>query len=372
MCQNHDKLLLDLLSLPTTSFAEGAVIDYVHDFCRQRPSLRWSQDAGGNVIVRHGPKCRRPLVLAAHMDHPGCVVECMTGRRSLRARWYGGVKTEYFKNARLRFFSEGRWVRGRVAQVFLEPDDGKGREYRRVQEIAVEVNSPVVPGSVGMWDLPDPQIRGSRVYARGCDDVAGVAAILAAMDVVAREHPARPLCALLTRAEEVGFAGAFAACRCGSIPPGAIVVAIECSSAITGVTMGGGPILRVGDFSTVFTPAATQWCRTVARDLLADEPDFAFQRKLMDGGSCESTVYCEFGCDASGVCIALGNYHNMDTARERIASEYIHLGDWHNMVRWFVAMAATDRKYDGKQADLRKRLSKLENQYRKQLRRTVR
>jgi hypothetical protein len=48
----------------------------------------------------------------------------------------------------------------------------------------------------------------------------------------------------------------------------------------------------------------------------------------MDGGTCESSAYCQRGYDATGICIALGNYHNMNVRRKRIGPEYVDLRLW--------------------------------------------
>ena len=106
-----------------------------------------------------------------------------------------------------------------------------------------------------------------------------------------------------------------------------LVVGVECSQAIAGVTLGAGPILRVGDKATVFTPAATAYCQVVAEQLAAQDKSFTFQRKLMDGGTCESTAYCHYGYNATGICLPLGNYHNMDEARGRLGPEFLDVRD---------------------------------------------
>ncbi|HQE29581.1 MAG TPA: hypothetical protein PL151_17630, partial [Phycisphaerae bacterium] len=89
------------------------------------------------------------------------------------------------------------------------------------------------------------------------------------------------------------------------------------------------------------------------------------------GGTCESTVYYAEGYDATGLCLALGNYHNMDTQRERIAAESIHLDDYRGLVRWFIALATTRRPYDASRGVLEAMIARLERVQAPQLRRTV-
>ncbi|MHC4089718.1 MAG: M20/M25/M40 family metallo-hydrolase [Planctomycetota bacterium] len=370
----HRRILLEMLSLPTAPFAEGAVVAYLERFCRGRDGLAVSRDGAGNVLVhlrrrrsgagRH--RLARPVCLTAHLDHPGFVAERMTGENRLRAVWRGGVRAEYFVGARVRFHAQGRWIRGKVRSI-TQCREGK---VKRVNGAVIEVARPVPPGAPGMWDFPDASIRGNRVRARGCDDMAGAAAMVCCIEEVVRRRLGAEAYFLFTRAEEVGFAGALAASRLKTIPARCCVVAVENSSELPSARIGDGPILRVGDKASVFHPAATAHCAAAAADLAARDAEFVYQRKLMDGGTCESSAYCQFGYEATGLCLALGNYHNMDLRRKRLAPEYIDLRDFGNLVKWFVELARSQRRYADSEADLRQRLAKLDAKYRRLLRQT--
>ena len=78
----------------------------------------------------------------------------------------------------------------------------------------------------------------------------------------------------------------------------------------------------------------------------------------MPGGTCEATVYDIYGFTAASICVALGNYHNMDTARGRIGPEYIDLADWRNMVKLFVQVAKNGHAYEEGHAELKARVEK--------------
>jgi len=59
--------------------------------------LAFQRDRFGNVIVRLGSAAAgRPLVLAAHMDHPGFEIVRPLGSRRWVARFNGGVPDDYF------------------------------------------------------------------------------------------------------------------------------------------------------------------------------------------------------------------------------------------------------------------------------------
>ena len=362
MHANHRRILTDVLSLPTAPFAEHAVSDHVRKFCTRRAALSLTEDRAGNLLVRYRRgrgTVKHPVCLTAHLDHPGFVAERMTSPTTLHARWRGGVRRNYFVGTGVRFRVDGRWVRGVVKSVRVHRRGGDAR----VETARVTVRSPVPEGAVGMWDLSGPRIGRRFICAGGCDDLAGVAGMLCCIDALCRRRSPGEGFFLFTRAEEVGFIGALAACRLRTIPARCIVVAVETSSELPSARIGDGPVLRVGDRLSIFTPSATAFCRTVADALAKRDKAFAYQRKLMDGGTCESSAYCDFGHRATGVCLALGNYHNMDLRRRRIALEYVSTRDFENLVKWFIALVRCGKPYADHDADFRARLRALEEEF---------
>ncbi|MFQ5423481.1 MAG: hypothetical protein ACE5F9_05810 [Phycisphaerae bacterium] len=386
MNKRNLKVLCDVVNLPTAPFVEDGVVEYVRRFVAARPALRLKADRFGNLLVTYTPRPRtarraksqgRPVLFAAHMDHPGFCATQMIDARHVRADFRGWVRASFFPGEKVRFYSDGRWVSGRIEKVIRQRPARGGAKRAAASArsfgadappaaVVARVGGPVAPGSPGMWALPDATVRGHRLRARMCDDTAGLVGILCMMDAICR-RPIRSTChAFFTRAEEVGFAGALAAVADRTVPKKTIVVAVECSKAIAGVALGAGPVLRVGDKATVFTPAATAYCQVVADTLARRDRAFCFQRKLMDGGTCESTAYCHYGYEATGLCLPLVNYHNMDEARGRIAPEIIDVRDFDNLVKWFVALADSPRTvpYDGRHPGLDERLGALLKRHR--------
>lgn len=356
------RILTDLLSLPTAPFAEEHIIAHVRSFCAARRVRDIRQDGAGNLLIhvtRGTKRALRPVCITSHMDHPGFLANEMTGRRELRASWHGGVPPEYFPGARVRFFEGGKWVRGRVVDFSMATRAGR----ERVDTATIRVATVVSPGAIGMWDFGDPVIRGSRIHARACDDLVGVGAMLCCIDELASRRSGCDAYFLFTRAEEVGFIGAIAAGRLGTIPRKCVVVAMEASSERKDAKMGDGPILRVGDRATCFTPEATAHCYSIARRLAQEDSGFQYQRKLMDGGTCESSAYCTLGYEATGLCVALGNYHNVDSEKRQLAPEYVDLIDVDNVVKWFVELADVGNPYSGRDELMRSQLKDLEKTY---------
>ncbi len=328
----------ETLSRPTAPYREGAVIEWVRRFVAGRRHLVLHEDPDGNLFVRRRgvARSRTPLVLAAHLDHPGFrVLRSRRGRSGVQieALFLGGVRPEFFPGAGARFFAGQRQIRARVLRT--QPDRRSGE-----QRVTLRAREPVPAGAFGMWDLPafrHARRQPDRLETRAADDLAGVAACLALLDAVERIDPARRVdgVGLFTRAEEVGFVGALAVARGRRLPPGARIVAIEASKALPDAPQGAGPILRVGDRTSIFDDALTRWIARVGARLAGPRGrGFRWQRRLMDGGTCESTAYQLYGYRCAAMCLPLGNYHNM-APNGRIALESIRLSDLVGLVRFF-------------------------------------
>lgn len=331
---NLPKTLRDLLALPTATYLENAVYDRLEAACRRLGGVTWRYDRYGNLLAhyRRGSRSTPPLAFVAHTDHPGFVALEMTARRRLRAAFRGGVRIEYFPGARVRFWIDGRWTRGRVRAVTQKTATKDARFPARPEEVSIDLPRAVPPNAIGMWDLPEPTLRNGMIVARDCDDIAGVAALVTLLQRLSKKRADADVYCLFTRAEEIGFIGAIGAARARTIPQDVPVFSIETSRALPHAPLGAGPIVRVGDRSTVFTPPVTAFCVRVAQQLAERRKSFAFQRQLMDGGTCEAHAFLAYGYRASGICLALGNYHNMDTRRQKIGSEYVSLADWRRLV----------------------------------------
>ena len=346
-------LMRMFVSLPTASFREEHVVAALRRFAEER-DLVFREVAGGNVLIEYRSGTgRRPLVLGAHMDHPGFLVETAKGRR-LALAFRGGIAATYGKGERLHVYgADGAW-RGTatitVVQASKAPSPG-----RLVGATATLDAGIAEAGDFALWDVDVCRIRGQLVYARQCDDLAGVVSILAALDRMVVSGAPGHVIGLFTRAEEVGLIGAAAVAKAGVLPKDALVVAVECSSMAGGrAEQGAGPIIRVGDVQHIFSPRVTMWMTQVARELAAEDPKFRYQRKLMDGGTTEATAYDLMGYETGAACMALGNYHNAGPTG-RVEPETVHLGDVEGLARLFERMARDTRRVDAVESDARKR-----------------
>lgn len=329
----------ELTRLPTAPGLEHAVVDWVRRWASRRDDLRLQTDSGGNLYLRQkGRRGKAPVMAVAHMDHPAFV---LTGVRGLEAgyEFRGGVREEYFARAAVELpASPGR--NGRV----VEHDPATGRGTIRFS------HGDPSPGDIARWKLPRLSTDPGLFQAPACDDLAGVAAALAALDRARSLPGLRHFSVLLTRAEELGFVGAIHAAKSGDIPSEARLLSIEASPASAHAPLGDGPVIRVGDASTVFDP---EWTNLISRSAARNR--VAHQRKLMSGGSCEATAFGVFGYRATGLCLPLRNYHNMGNldrveqgrGRPRLAPEVIARSDFHGLVDLLLdAAIAVDGRSD--------------------------
>ena len=337
----------------------------------------------------------------AHLDHPAFVVETVESPTVVSTTFRGGVLTPYFTDAAVALRrADGSSAPGRV----IDTTPGKEPD-RPLRTATIELDQPtdVAPGDVLTWDLEASTIADGLLCAPVCDDLASLVAALCAVDELttpgnATDPPTSNVRLLFTRGEEVGFVGAIAACKLETIPLGARIIALETSRSYADSPLGDGPIVRVGDRLSVFSPALTAAVVRIAHrlagaperlvgqptdtkkktestpDAPAPMPGFRFQRKLMPGGACEATAFGAYGFEATCVCLPLRNYHNMGDldavepdakagtyiGAAPVAPEIISIDDFHNLVALLIACG----RHLGAVEPLKDRLDKLYDQRR--------
>jgi endoglucanase len=361
----HEAWLAEVTSIPSAAGREHRVAAYLDRFFAQRAKWTTSRDAAGNMTAqRRAGGAGRPIYITAHLDHPAFVVERVLAPSTLQLSFRGGVMDEYFTNARVVAHDarDGRHHGRLTGQVPDQPGPFKHYEC----ELSAPTDALTV-GDVAVWDVGPPTIRDNQMHTLACDDLSTVASMMAMVDVldaaseVSAGDPRQDVRLLFTRAEEIGFIGAIAAVREGTMPKDARVIALENSRSFADSPIHAGPIVRVGDRMSVFSPTLTDAIAKRAEEIaggpstvtaaqkLGELPKWKWQRKLMAGGACEASVYFNAGYEATCVCLPLGNYHNMadlasvqagtNTAPPTIAPEFIGLDDFHALVDLLVACA---------------------------------
>jgi putative aminopeptidase FrvX len=345
-----------LMRCPAAPYHEDAVRAEVERICSEQ-DLACKRDDFGNVLVEFRTVSKgRALVLAAHMDHPGFEIIRPLSPQRWRVRFLGGVPDSYFRQGIPVRLMPG----GELATL--------GKRIGREKDFEVHARrKPRLAPRFAVWELTDFEVRKRQIHARACDDLGGVAAILAALIELKRRRARVNVIGVISRAEEVGFQGALTVAASRQLPKDSLVVSLETSRELPPVKMGQGVIIRVGDRTSTFDSAATRFLTEVAADLARRRKSFRFQRALMYGGTCEATAYQEFGFETAALCVALGNYHNCD-GRNRIAAEYINIEDATGMVELLAAAASEMRNYGRLVSKLPERLNKLLRDARKKLR----
>ena len=343
---------------PATPYHEHAVRDEVQRICEEH-ALKFEVDRYGNLLVRlHTTKNQRPFVMAAHMDHPGFEVISGKSHSKPLVRFQGGVPDAYF-HAGINI----RLMPGAIPAK-LGKRVGKDRTFE------IQISKPLeTPIAFAVWELIDFQAT-DLIVGRACDDLIGVASILATIIELKKSRVRVNVIGVISRAEEIGFRGVLALTNTKLLPRNALVISLETSRELPGVKMGEGVILRVGDKTSIFNSDAMRFLTEIATALTTRRKNFKFQRGLMAGGTCEATAFQEFGYQTGAVCIALGNYHNC-ASNHKIATEYVSVADACGMVDLLVAAAKQMPNFKTLVNKLPKRLGQMRREAEIRLRRTA-
>lgn len=388
MQENLKPLLFKLLSQPTAPFREQHVIALASAVLDEA-GVPFFADPAGNIVVGASSKtdtlrllreqAKEPVrVFIAHMDHPGFHGVRWIKPSVLRVQWHGGSPTRHLQGS----------------SVWLADDNGfEGVGVMRNARLkkhgwsidTAEVHLPHAPLSprpqakslYGGFSFRKPVWKsGSRLYTRAADDLAGVFCILAtALNLFGkRKGKTRPpFLGLLTRAEEVGFVGALAHFELGWLQQARrplVCVSLEASRTLPGARVGKGPIVRLGDRRTPFDAAYLQVLTQLADEVLPGQ----YQRRIMDGGSCEGSAATAYGFPAIAMAVPLGNYHNQGLeggadcrGAHGPAPEFVHLDDIEGQYKLCVALMRKGLPWHDPWQGVRKKLQKNLRDYRAML-----
>lgn len=393
---NWMAILKTLCDLPTAPLREEHVLAWVEQYVATLSpagQLSCTYDRAGNLRVDHiagadsAVPAARHLVFESHADHPGFLTGQMINRGQglLRAEFAGGVKPSFFAGAGVRLFHpDGRnpWCFAVIDRPPLRPADSDTLDcVLRLKHPGIDVS----PGTIGMWDLPDAALTGDLFTARACDDLAGVAAMICMLHEVCRRRIYQSFTLLFTRGEEIGFLGAIAAIQAETLATAqkrkqCCIIGLEASRALPQAAMGLGPVVRVGDRTSIFHSALTRFVKLAADDLIDALPGFRYQRALMDGGTCNSTVFDAAGFEAAGLTLPLANYHNMlsdehacsyaemaPRTGDKIGSEAIGPDDFAHLVELMVHVVEKFSHYTGDHRGLQEQLEKRLTRYAEKL-----
>jgi putative aminopeptidase FrvX len=375
----HEQWLRELTMVPTAAGREQRVIAWVKQWVDARSNLKLREDKAGNLLItrkKSAAKAKaaaKPVFITAHLDHPAFVVREVRDDETIELEFRGGVNDRYFENAPIEIIDS----RDQAHDAVITQLDSAAKPFKRVLARANNAaGNAIHAGDVARWKFEKslPHVDAGNIYTHACDDLAAVAAALATLDELRTHKKADHVGVLLTRAEEVGFIGAIAACKHKSVPKSARLICLENSRSFAESPIGGGPIVRVGDRMSVFEPNLTNQISLLMMEHQKSHPDFKWQRKLMPGGTCEATTFTTFGYQSTCICLPLGNYHNMSDIDEvsngrrpaKVAPEFISLDDFHGMIE--LLMITATQLDSAKLPSLEQRMNALYKEHAKVLR----
>ena len=344
-------VLAGLATNPAAPFHEWAVARHLLGWLATMDGVDYRRDEFGNIIARYTspaiaalPESERepPIAFVAHMDHPGYEIvrpadapDAEPGGKTYIAQALGGVPVASMTKPTPAFVM---MPDGERIPAEIQPLDADSSENGGERQVKVRVESDAelgLPAPV-VFDLPDffieGGIDGDTIRMRAADDLAGCAAILCALERIIADGGDSDFYAVFTRGEEGGLFGARLLAEAGTLPENTLVVSVETSSIIPGVTQGEGIVIRTGDRVYTFDSDAEQVFIVAADSLRARDSEFKAQRQLMSGGGCEATAFAVFGYKVTGLAFPLGNWHNATTTIPDpdggVDSEYISLTDY--------------------------------------------
>lgn len=317
-------ILKRILKQPTAPFHEYHVRGEIEALLKDCPNVKLRRDKFGNLLAtyKHGRHSSRPTwVLGAHMDHPA--------------------------------FVRGPGKNGKDPWQFL------GGLQKADVERGVKRGLRKVKGQIAHWNFP-LKITKDRIEATACDDLVGCAVIVATFRALAQLKLQANVYAVFTRAEEVGFLGAWHVGQTWPFPKDAVFLSLETSRPVNGAVLGGGPVIRVGDRLSVFDNEAISILMQTAK-----EQAIRVQRCLLDAGACEASAMQACGHRSAGISVPLGNYHNI-TEDRKIAAEFVMTSDVTALVSLLTALVATKHEGIGERT-IRERVEMRMQEYKDQL-----
>lgn len=317
--------LLELLDRLVTPVGPPGREDEVRQVIRELVSPhahRVEVDALGNLQAWLNPEARPRIMLDAHMDEVGLVVQRVEESGFLRIASLGGPDPRVLPGSRVILQPRpGTHVPGVVGLV--PPHVEKAAEADKalpwdrlyvdlgLKGVAAVAAAGVEIGTPGVVEAGHGPLGDGCYQARNLDDRAGCAVLVALLQRLAADPPPFGLCCNFAVAEEVGLRGATAAAF--SIAPDLALVLEATVGDTPGVEaarhpslLGAGPAITVADGRIV-----VPWRLVESLEQAARQAGLPCQRKLPPFG----------GTDAGAIHQSRGG---VPTAVLSVPARYIH------------------------------------------------
>lgn len=313
--------LRQMVSLTAPSGREGDMIRYVTGELAGLADQVTVDPLGSIIALKRGatPGGRR-IAVAAHMDEIGFMVKRVEPNGFLRFEKMGGHDHRVMMAQRV-------WVqgaRGRVAgvigckakhlNVYNPADLDRVPSYTEMYidlgaESAEQVRAMGVRVGDGIGyasELTELGIGTGRYVGKGLDDRIGCALLLQLLHDLRNQPLPADLYAVFTVQEEVGLRGAKAAANAVQAD---VALALDTTAADdtpeTGtrhLVLGGGPAIKVMDFSLLAHPAVLR-----AMEAAAGRAGVAVQYELLPGIGTDAGAFHQAGSGAVTGCLSVAN-----------------------------------------------------------------
>lgn len=321
---------------------EGPVVEVfaqqVQSFCQIR------RDGLGSILAeKSGTKAQPRLMVAAHLDEIGFMIQGITGQGYLRLQALGGWEPGFLPGQRLLIQSATGFREGVVAAlpVHFRQDNAKPL---KMEDLLVDIgaDSPAAVQALGVsvGDLAVPKTTGSLLndtllVHKAWDDRVGVAAMVAVLHHFQKNPHPNTLVAVGTVQEEVGSRGASTAVELAR-PDLAIVLEGPPADDLPGLSadppqgaLGQGVQIRLYDPSIIIPQKLWRWAVQVAQ-----AQQIPYQLAVRRSGA----------TDARAIHVAHGGVPTLvlgvPVRYAHSPASIIHLGDVQAMIHLTVALLA--------------------------------
>lgn len=285
-------------------------------------------DALGNLIVRkQGDGSGRRVMIAAHMDEIGVMVNHVTREGFLRFTNIGGVFMHHLMGSRVQFAD------GTTGVIYGERLEDRSKvhplnkHYIDIGATSRE-DAHIAVGAAGAFVGPFEQ-RGDHYIAKSLDDRIGCAIAIAALQRL--EATPHDLYVVFSVQEEVGTRGAQAAAN-GIEPEIGLAIDVTGTGDTPGaaemaVELGKGTAIKAKDRDMIAHAGLVQLMRQRAA-----EAGIPYQMEVLEPGSTDarSIQIAGAGSAAGAISVPCRYVHSQ--------SEVVHAGDVENSVRLLVEL----------------------------------
>ena len=291
-------------------------------------------DSLGNLVARKGPakitKDTKKIMIAAHMDEIGVIVNHVDENGFVRFSPIGGVFRRYVLGGRVRFLNGTQGIIGfdRLDNI---------NELPPLEKVYIDVGAtspkdcPVKIGDVAAFERPYSDL-GNRLVAKSMDNRVGVLVAIEALRAL--KSTPYDLYFVFTTQEEVGVRGATTSAY-GIDPDIGIALDVAPSadtpnSHRTDIALGKGPCIKIQDVGMIADVRVVQWLIGTA-----EKNKIPYQREVavIGGTDAQAIQLTRAGVPAGCLSVPVRYVHS--------PSEMVDFSDIQNTVRLLAAVLRT-------------------------------